>query len=130
MIKKLMLTLMSGLFLTSCFSPVIAGKTDQENKDINWDAIAYQMIETPISMIGYGVVGFGTAFVPTGTFVFSLATLLALAGQQEVQMNAKNEAEKALLEIKTLLIVGAGVAGHAAGCYLLLKAVKQAWETL
>jgi len=136
-----MLTLMSGLLiLTSCFSPVLAAKTgyksdynDYNNETsyvINLDKIASHTVGTAKGMIIWGAGSFGLAFIPTGTSIFAIGTTFILLGNELAKAGYMSETERSWRDLETTLVIGAGVAGHAAGWYCLIKLAQAALEAV
>ena len=135
MTKKLMLTLMSGLLiLTSCFSTVLASEishTNEKSYAINLDKVATHVTNTAKNMITWGGASFGLAFMPAGTPLFAVGHIyIWLRNDFNKMTSSMSETEKSWRDLETGLIVGAGLAGHVAGWYLLLKAVKMAIDSL
>ena len=134
--KRLILTLMGGLFIiTSCFSTVLASEISYKYKNektytINLDKAPTHVINTVKNMITWGGASFGLAFVPTGTPIFAMGTTFILLGNELAKAGYMSEAERSVQDLETLLVIGAGIAGHAAGWYCLIKLVQTALEAV
>ena len=130
-----MLTLMSGLLiLVSCFSTVLASEishTNEKSYAINLDKVATHVINTAKNMITWGGASFGLAFMPTGTPIFAMGTTFILFGNELIKIRpGVSETERFLRDFETLLVIGSGIAGHAAGCYCLIKLIQTTLEAV
>ena len=125
--KRLIFTLMSLLLANASFAPILAA--NYKDEQINWDKIAHHAINTPVEIIKCGAFGFGTAFMPAGTIVFTAGYIyIFLAGNFEKQAQGTSESEKNFIDLKTFLKAGIGIASHLAGWYCFIKIAKQVLE--